>query len=119
MCSKLRPGIDNKYTMHGGVTCCTTPRGFVPPLDLALLADVDAMVDYTAERGWLTTTLKVQQLMQSIIQARWFDESEFLTLPHVNASNVHLFYKIPHNYEHLTLPALKDICRKDYEKLDH
>lgn len=55
--------------------------------------------------------------MQSVIQARWFDESEFLTLPHVNASNVHLFYNIQHNYEYLTLPALKDICRNDYEKL--
>ncbi|XP_046804220.1 activating signal cointegrator 1 complex subunit 3 [Lucilia cuprina] len=78
---------------------------------------MQAMVDYTAERGWLSTTLKVQQLMQSVIQARWFDESEFLTLPHVTATNVHLFYKIQHNYEHLTLPALKDICRNDYEKL--
>lgn len=75
------------------------------------------MVDYTAERGWLSTTLKVQQLMQSAIQARWFDESEFLILPHVNNGNVHLFYNISHNYEYLTLPALKEICRNDYEKL--
>lgn len=75
------------------------------------------MVDYTAERGWLSTTLKVQQIMQSVIQARWFDESEFLTLPHVTPANVQLFYKIQHNYEHLTLPALKEICRNDYEKL--
>ncbi|TMW51086.1 hypothetical protein DOY81_003817 [Sarcophaga bullata] len=78
---------------------------------------MQAMVDYTAERGWLSTTLKVQQLMQSVIQARWFDESEFLTLPHVTTANVHLFYQIQHNYEHLTLPALKDVCRNDYEKL--
>lgn len=75
------------------------------------------MVDYTAECGWLCTTLKVQQCMQSVIQARWFDESEFLSLPHVNSANVHLFYSISHNYEYLTLPTLKDLCRNDYEKL--
>lgn len=75
------------------------------------------MVDYTAERGWLSTTLKVQQLMQSVIQARWFDESEFLTLPHVNNGNLELFYKIEHNYDYWTLPALKDHCRNNYENL--
>lgn len=74
-----------------------------------------AMVDYTAERGWLCVTLKIQQLMQSVIQARWFDESEFLTLPHVNNGNVQLFYQLEHNYEYLTLPTLKDLCRKEYE----
>ncbi|XP_005187971.1 activating signal cointegrator 1 complex subunit 3 [Musca domestica] len=78
---------------------------------------MQAMVDYTAERGWLSPSLKIQQIMQSVIQARWFDESEFLTLPHVNNANVHLFYNISHNYEYLTLPVLKDICRNDYEKL--
>ncbi|XP_073844201.1 activating signal cointegrator 1 complex subunit obelus [Musca autumnalis] len=78
---------------------------------------MQAMVDYTAERGWLSPTLKIQQIMQCVIQARWFDESEFLTLPHVNNANVHLFYNISHIFEYLTLPVLKDICRNDYEKL--
>uniref|UniRef100_A0A1I8NZ61 Activating signal cointegrator 1 complex subunit 3 n=1 Tax=Stomoxys calcitrans TaxID=35570 RepID=A0A1I8NZ61_STOCA len=78
---------------------------------------MQAMVDYTAERGWLSTTLRVQQIMQSAVQARWFDESEFLTLPHVNSGNVHLFYNIAHKFEYLTLPILKEICRHDYEKL--
>ncbi|XP_013098280.2 activating signal cointegrator 1 complex subunit 3 [Stomoxys calcitrans] len=78
---------------------------------------MQAMVDYTAERGWLSTTLRVQQIMQSAVQARWFDESEFLTLPHVNSGNVHLFYNITHKFEYLTLPILKEICRNDYEKL--
>lgn len=76
------------------------------------------MIDYVAERGWLSITLQMQLLMQSVIQARWFDESDFLTLPHVNCNNLHLFYNnILNNYEHLNLPALKDLCRKDYEKL--
>ncbi|XP_036325635.1 activating signal cointegrator 1 complex subunit 3 [Rhagoletis pomonella] len=78
---------------------------------------MQAMVDYTAERGWLTTTLRLQQLMQCVIQARWFDESEFLTLPHVTAANVSVFYNIEHTYAYLTLPALKELCRQDYERL--
>lgn len=75
------------------------------------------MVDYTAERGWLTTTLKVQQLMQSIIQASWFDASEFLTLPNVKNNNVYVFYNVNHKDQHLNLPVLKDLCRNNYEKL--
>uniref|UniRef100_A0A1A9WJB5 U5 small nuclear ribonucleoprotein 200 kDa helicase n=1 Tax=Glossina brevipalpis TaxID=37001 RepID=A0A1A9WJB5_9MUSC len=78
---------------------------------------MQAMVDYTAESGWLTTTLKVQLLMQSIIQARWFDESEFLTLPNVNNSNVHVFYNVIYKDQYLTLPVLKDLTRNDYERL--
>ncbi|XP_030371420.1 activating signal cointegrator 1 complex subunit 3 [Scaptodrosophila lebanonensis] len=78
---------------------------------------MQAMVDYTAERGWLSTTLVVQHLMQCIIQARWFDECEFLTLPNVSEANVDAFFKVQHDQDYLTLPVLKDICRKDYEVL--
>ncbi|ALC46005.1 CG5205 [Drosophila busckii] len=79
---------------------------------------MQAMVDYTAERGWLSTSLVVQQLMQCVIQARWFDGSEFLTLPTVNDENLDAFLNIncpQHNQ--LTLPVLKELCRKDYEVL--
>ncbi|XP_034488754.1 activating signal cointegrator 1 complex subunit 3 [Drosophila innubila] len=79
---------------------------------------MQAMVDYTAERGWLSTSLVVQQLMQCVIQARWFDACEFLTLPGVDDSNVDVFLNIPHdNHDYLTLPVLKELCRKDYELL--
>ncbi|EDW14615.1 activating signal cointegrator 1 complex subunit 3 [Drosophila mojavensis] len=79
---------------------------------------MQAMVDYTAERGWLSTSLVVQQLMQCVIQARWFDACEFLTLPGVTEANVDVFLNIQHdNYEYLTLPVLKEICRNDYEVL--
>jgi len=79
---------------------------------------MQAMVDYTAERGWLSTTLVVQQLMQSVIQARWFDGSEFLTLPGVNEDNLDAFLNIPHDdHDYLTLPVLKELCRKEYEVL--
>ncbi|XP_037940900.1 activating signal cointegrator 1 complex subunit 3 [Teleopsis dalmanni] len=78
---------------------------------------MQAMADYTAERGWLSPTLKMQQLMQSIIQARWFDESAFLTLPTVTNSTEMLFYNIYHNHKYLTLPVLKELCRNNYEIL--
>ncbi|XP_022221242.2 activating signal cointegrator 1 complex subunit 3 [Drosophila obscura] len=79
---------------------------------------MQAMVDYTAERGWLSTTLVVQQLMQSVIQARWFDASEFLTLPGVNEDNLDVFLNIAHaEHDYLTLPVLKELCRKEYEVL--
>ncbi|EDX12805.1 GD19029 [Drosophila simulans] len=79
---------------------------------------MQAMVDYTAERGWLSTTLVVQQLMQSVIQARWFDGSEFLTLPGVNEDNLDAFLNIPHDdYDYLTLPVLKELCKQEYEVL--
>nr|XP_017008983.2 activating signal cointegrator 1 complex subunit 3 [Drosophila takahashii] len=79
---------------------------------------MQAMVDYTAERGWLSTTLVVQQLMQCVIQARWFDGSEFLTLPGVNEENLDAFLNIPHDdHDYLTLPVLKELCRREYEVL--
>ncbi|KAH8389377.1 hypothetical protein KR200_001896 [Drosophila serrata] len=79
---------------------------------------MQAMVDYTAERGWLSTTLVVQQLMQCVIQARWFDASEFLTLPGVNMDNLDVFLDIPHDdHDYLTLPVLKELCSREYEVL--
>lgn len=52
---------------------------------------LQAMVDMCAERGWLKTTLQIQILMQSIIQARWFDDPAILQLPHINANNANFF----------------------------
>eukprot|EP00210_Caulerpa_lentillifera_P001589 g1527.t1 len=44
---------------------------------------LQAMVDISAEAGWLDTTLGVMRLIQSLMQARWFDESSLLTVPHL------------------------------------
>lgn len=55
---------------------------------------LQAMIDICAERGWLATVLRVQQLMQSIIQARWYDESPIMTLPYVEDFNISTFKKI-------------------------
>lgn len=78
------------------------------------------MVDYTAENGWLCTTLRVQLIMQSIIQARWFDESELMTLPFINNANIQTLYtniEVPKEYPMLNLPLLQEMTRKDYEVL--
>ncbi|XP_003370094.1 putative DEAD/DEAH box helicase, partial [Trichinella spiralis] len=44
---------------------------------------LQAMVDISAERGWLATTLRVIGLMQMIVQARWITDPPLSTLPHV------------------------------------
>lgn len=52
------------------------------------------MIDIAAERGYLVTVLRIQQLMQCIIQARWYDDHPVLTLPEVETYNVATFKKI-------------------------
>ncbi|XP_055901918.1 activating signal cointegrator 1 complex subunit 3 [Eupeodes corollae] len=88
-------------------------------LDQALRV-MQAMMDYTAERGWLAVTLRLQILSQCVIQARWFNEPVFLTLPNVTDNNISCFYKIdvtPYNHDQLSLPVLKEISRNKFEKL--
>jgi len=42
---------------------------------------LQAMVDVSAEAGWLGTALKTMLLVQMIIQARWLSDSTLLNLP--------------------------------------
>jgi len=73
------------------------------------------MIDVSAERGWLATTLRTQQIMQMVIQARWVQDSPLLTLPHLEAHHLYLFMK---KHNHLqTLPGLQSFCCKDYTAL--
>ena len=44
---------------------------------------LQAMIDVSAESGWLGTTLRIQNMLQMVIQARWINESSLLCLPHV------------------------------------
>lgn len=55
---------------------------------------LQAMIDVVAEKGFLATTIKIQMLMQSIIQARWIDDPVYLTLPNVNELNCCAFENI-------------------------
>lgn len=78
---------------------------------------IQAMIDICAEKGWLMAVLRIQQLMQCIVQARWLDEPNVLTLPHVEQQNVPLFTRLLSDYTAFTLPALKEKYYRNYEKM--
>ncbi len=47
---------------------------------------LQAMIDVSADSGWLSTTLNIQSLLQMLIQGRWYEsDSSLLTLPHLQA----------------------------------
>lgn len=52
---------------------------------------LQAMIDVVAENGWLATTLRIQMLMQSVMQARWQDDPVTLCLPFVDEHNCYVF----------------------------
>ncbi|XP_076671425.1 activating signal cointegrator 1 complex subunit obelus [Andrena cerasifolii] len=87
-------------------------------IDLKLVLDqairiIQAMIDTVAEHGWLQSTLMIIQLLQIIIQARWFDEPAVTTLPHINSEHLPLFSKLP-----TALPVLcTSACNKFIEIL--
>jgi len=43
---------------------------------------IHAMVDISADGGWLFASLRLMNLMQMILQGRWLNDSSLLTLPH-------------------------------------
>ncbi|CAG8523268.1 12523_t:CDS:10 [Ambispora gerdemannii] len=49
---------------------------------------LQAMIDVAAEQGMLTTSLHIMNIVQSIKQARWPDESALLTLPGIEKHHV-------------------------------
>lgn len=55
---------------------------------------LQAMIDVVAENGWLGTTLRIQMLMQCIMQARWQDDPISMCLPKVDEHNCYVFEKI-------------------------
>lgn len=96
------------------------------------------MIDICAEKGWLISVIRIQQLMQCAVQGRWYDESPILTLPQVEELNLLCFKRIAVKlvlfsasdcqiYTHfelnfsrdslLTLPTLKESVYRNYEKL--
>jgi len=70
------------------------------------------MIDTVAERGWLTSTLRIMQLFQMIVQARWIDESAIMTLPHIKKEDLHLFSSLS-----MALPILCSITCDNYGRL--
>ncbi|XP_012272228.1 activating signal cointegrator 1 complex subunit 3 [Orussus abietinus] len=73
---------------------------------------IQAMIDIVAERGFLISTLRLIQLLQMIIQARWIDEPAVLTLPYIEKEHLYLFSSLP--------KCLPQLCAKtfdDYNRL--
>lgn len=72
---------------------------------------LQAMIDIVGENGWLSSTLRMTQLMQMIIQARWIDHSALMTLPHVDAEQLGYFANLP--------KSLPEFCStiNDFDKL--
>ncbi|XP_014597737.1 PREDICTED: activating signal cointegrator 1 complex subunit 3 [Polistes canadensis] len=73
---------------------------------------IQAMIDIVAEKGWLASTLRIMQLLQMVIQARWIDEPAVITLPHINKEHLPLFSSLP-----APLPVLCAITINNYNRL--
>ncbi len=54
---------------------------------------LQAMIDIVADAGWLSTTLRVQTLLQAIVQGSWPQESSLMALPHTDQFVVTSFRK--------------------------
>ena len=65
------------------------------------------MIDVSAENGWLSTTLRIQNLMQQVLQGRWVTDSPFLVLPHIEPHMLYLFRKKGLH----AIPQLWDLCQ--------
>lgn len=70
------------------------------------------MIDIVAENGWLASTLRIMQLLQMVIQARWIDEPAVITLPHINKEHLPLFSSLP-----APLPVLCATTINNYNRL--
>ncbi|CAG4955228.1 unnamed protein product [Parnassius apollo] len=80
---------------------------------------IQAMIDTSAENGWLSVCLSCQILMQCIIQARWPSDSPLTTLPHVDSQHLYMFSHMSRdtNRPCTTLNGLKVTSMRNYELL--
>ena len=80
---------------------------------------MQSMIDVAAECGWLATTLRLQQLMQMVIQAIWIDDPPVMALPHVGPTLLPLLTaKHPWIPGDLTqLPVIQKAATESYPEL--
>ncbi|CAH2095219.1 unnamed protein product [Euphydryas editha] len=78
-----------------------------------------AMIDTSAENGWLSVCLSCQILMQCIVQARWPSDSPLTTLPHIESQHLYIFSQMERdtNKPCTILNGLKVACNRNYELL--
>ncbi|VVC95095.1 unnamed protein product [Leptidea sinapis] len=79
---------------------------------------IQAMIDTSAEHGWLSVCLSCQMLMQSIVQARWPADSPLTTLPHIEPQHLYMFTQMTRdtNKPCTVLNGLK-VSMRSYEGL--
>ena len=73
---------------------------------------MQAILDFSAEQGWLNASLSVINLMQMACQARWFHDSCLLTLPHIETEHLARFLDNKNNRIDC-LPRLIDYADKN------
>uniref|UniRef100_A0A2C9KC69 Activating signal cointegrator 1 complex subunit 3 n=1 Tax=Biomphalaria glabrata TaxID=6526 RepID=A0A2C9KC69_BIOGL len=88
---------------------------------------LQAMLDVSADEGWLVTSLNVIMLIQMVVQGRWWYDSNLLTLPHIQTYHISCFRSLGKRNDMKnslnvtgpieTLPELMDICDGKHERL--
>ncbi|KAH9490923.1 activating signal cointegrator 1 complex subunit [Bulinus truncatus] len=81
---------------------------------------LQAMLDVSADEGWLVTSLNIIMLIQMVVQGRWWNDSTLLTLPHMQTYHVSCLRSMGgkrdnRNFSSVhgpieSLPQLMDIC---------
>ena len=78
---------------------------------------LQAMMDVAAEGGWLATTLRIQQLLQMVIQAVWYDDPSVLILPHFDPMILPALQAHPTtSKDAIHLPVLQQLFAEDPTK---
>lgn len=52
---------------------------------------MQAMIDYCADSGWLSSVLQIIILLQMVIQGRWYYDNPLIQLPGVTEENIESF----------------------------
>ncbi len=85
--------------------------------EFSAVCSLQALVDISADGGWLTTTLQLMHLVQMCVQGRWISDPSLLTLPHIDHTHIErLGKKLPREggvTELTSLPELMILMEKD------
>lgn len=79
---------------------------------------LQAMVDVSADEGWLSTVLRTMLLVQMVIQGRWIHDCPLLTLPGIDKSHLSLFRASDSSSRCIdSLPELAEVAKRDEKYL--
>ena len=72
---------------------------------------LQAMLDFCADRGWLTTSLYIVHLLQMTCQGHWLTDSDLLNLPCIKTEHLSRFFNNKPRID--CLPRLIDVYSED------